>query len=151
MGSPNPYALLYVWAHWTLQIGLSCLESAMHLLQCWEPYPVGLLSAPAHAQTDPGPVWPGKWVLTISYHPQVNAMVERCHAHITKSLKKLVANCPARWPYFIPPMTFAINPDVCSSTNFSPFFRTFGREADQPVDRWMPYWPHTSHHPEQSK
>ena len=77
-------------------------------------------------------------IMTSSYHPAGNAMVERRHADIVKNLKKLVENQPAKWPKYLAPVAFAKNTAVCKSTDYTPFFLMFGREADRPVDRRMP-------------
>ena len=79
-----------------------------------------------------------KKVTTSSYHPQGNAVVERKNLDVTSTLKKLVVNNPHNWPKYLAPTAFAMNTAVCTSTNYTPYFLMFGREADRPIDRRMP-------------
>ena len=77
-------------------------------------------------------------VITSAYTPKSNGVLERRHADIVASLKRLVGNEPSTWDEFLPAVRFATNTLVCSSTGLSPFELVFGRMPHLPIDLSLP-------------
>ena len=68
---------------------------------------------------------------TSSYHPQSDGMVECCNRMFLDMLSIHVYS-ERDWDLKLPLLLFAYRTSLHSSTNFSPFHLTFGREAHVP-------------------
>jgi len=74
-----------------------------------------------------------KHLLSTSYHPQTNGLVERFNRTLCESLAKLVEQTN-EWDKYIAPVLFAYRSSKQSTTKLTPFYLTYGREAVLPVD-----------------
>ena len=77
---------------------------------------------------------------TASYHPAANGQVERINAPVKASIKSLCEDLVNHldWDQHIAPSIFAYNVCVNTTTGFTPFFLTYGREARLTVDSILP-------------
>jgi transposase InsO family protein len=73
-------------------------------------------------------------ILCTPYHPQSNGQVERFNATFVTQLAKLTNSESNNWDSYLYPVVFAYNTGTHSTTNFSPFELTFGRQANLPID-----------------
>uniref|UniRef100_A0A8C5HQZ8 Gypsy retrotransposon integrase-like protein 1 n=1 Tax=Gouania willdenowi TaxID=441366 RepID=A0A8C5HQZ8_GOUWI len=71
---------------------------------------------------------------TTPYHPKSDGMVERFNRTLIDQLAKTLLSCEGEWDCFLSEVAFAYNTSVHSSTGFTPYFLTHGREARTPVD-----------------
>ena len=71
---------------------------------------------------------------TTPYNPKSDGMVERLNRTVIDQLAKTLLVCEGEWDSFLPQVAFAYNTSVHSSTGFTPYFLTHGREARVPVD-----------------
>lgn len=71
---------------------------------------------------------------TMPYNPKSDGMVERLNRTVIDQLAKTLLVCEGEWDSFLPQVAFAYNTSVHSSTGFTPYFLTHGREACVPVD-----------------
>ena len=69
---------------------------------------------------------------TSPYHPQCNAQAEVANKHFQKYLAGMCENDTLHWEHLLPPMAFAYNTAVHSTTGLSPFFLTFGVQPNLP-------------------
>ena len=71
---------------------------------------------------------------TTPYHPQCDGLVERFNRTLLDMLATTVRNQPYAWEDHIRKISMAYNSSVHSSTDFTPFYLMFGREAKLPID-----------------
>ena len=69
---------------------------------------------------------------TSPYHPQCNAQAEVANKHFQKYLATMCENDTLHWEHLLPPMAFAYNTAVHSTTGLSPYFLTFGVQPNLP-------------------
>ena len=72
---------------------------------------------------------------TTPYCPQGNPQAERTNRTFVNMLKALSLKEKQNWRKHLPKLAFAINSTKCKTTNFSPYFLLFGREALLPIDQ----------------
>jgi len=101
---------------------------------------------PQKIQSDNGPQFAGnvvrelcerydiKRVLISPYHPQSNGMVERLNGTIGTALSKLAEEHKDSWDEYLALTLFAYRTTPQSSTNTTPFYLVYGREARLPID-----------------
>lgn len=71
---------------------------------------------------------------TTPYNPKSDGMVERLNRTVIDQLAKILLVSEGEWDSCLPHVAFAYNTSVHSSTGFTPYFLTHGREARVPVD-----------------
>uniref|UniRef100_A0A3Q2ZZT4 Gypsy retrotransposon integrase-like protein 1 n=1 Tax=Kryptolebias marmoratus TaxID=37003 RepID=A0A3Q2ZZT4_KRYMA len=71
---------------------------------------------------------------TTPYNPKSDGMVERFNRTLIDQLAKILLSCEGEWDSFLSQVAFAYNTSVHSSTGFTPYFLTHGREARAPID-----------------
>ncbi|MGL6003312.1 DDE-type integrase/transposase/recombinase, partial [Aeromonas sobria] len=69
---------------------------------------------------------------TSPYHPQCNSQAEIVNKTIAKYLSSFVDQTTLDWETYLPPLMFAYNTSMHSTTKFSPFFLTFGQKPRAP-------------------
>ncbi|OBZ80202.1 Transposon Ty3-I Gag-Pol polyprotein, partial [Choanephora cucurbitarum] len=77
--------------------------------------------------------------LTSAYHPRTNSKVERFNDVIKTMLRKYVNGALHRWDDFVNAALWASRIRVHTTTGFSPFYLTYGREPRLPGDPLLPY------------
>jgi hypothetical protein len=77
--------------------------------------------------------------LTSAYHPRTNGKAERFNGIIKSMLRKYVNGALHRWDDFVNTALWACRVRVHSTTGFSPFYLTYGREPRLPGDALQPY------------
>ena len=77
--------------------------------------------------------------LTSAYHPRTNSKVERFNGVIKGMLRKYINGALHRWDDFVNAALWASRIRVHSTTGYSPFFLTYGREPRLPGDTFAPY------------
>jgi hypothetical protein len=71
-------------------------------------------------------------LFTAARNPRCNGLVERLHACIKEQLRTLYDYHRGQWVQLLQSVVFAYNTSVHSSTNYTPYFVLFGREATTP-------------------
>ena len=71
---------------------------------------------------------------TTPYHPQCDGMVERFNRTLLNMLATHCKDHPWDWEQHIRKVCMAYNTSVHSTTNYTPFYLMFGRQARLPVD-----------------
>src|SRR6266498_805322 len=71
--------------------------------------------------------------LSTPYHPKTNGLVERFNKMLCESLAKLNEE-RENWDEYISPTLFAYRTKINKSTQFTPFYLTYGRKAKLPFD-----------------
>ena len=71
---------------------------------------------------------------TTAYHPQCDGLIERFNRTLLDMLSTAIKDHHFDWEDCIRPACMAYNTSVQSSTGYTPFFLTFGREAKIPAD-----------------
>ena len=75
-----------------------------------------------------------KQLKTTSYHPQCNGQTERMNRTLQAMIANYVDEKKTNWVQFLPLLQFAYNSAIHSTTKFSPFELTYGREPRLPLD-----------------
>ena len=75
---------------------------------------------------------------TTPYHPQGNGQVERFKRVIADTLSKYCAEKPQEWDVYLPYITFVYNTTVHRTIGATPYSMIFGREAQYPIDLFVP-------------
>ena len=75
---------------------------------------------------------------TTPYHPQGDGQTERLNRTVINMLKSIPENEKGNWRVHLPKLMFAYNATVNKTTQFSPFYLLFGREARLPIDDVFP-------------
>jgi hypothetical protein len=76
--------------------------------------------------------------LTSAYRPQTNGMVERFNRTIGECIAKLVQEDNKEWDQFIDAVLLAYRTKKHKTTNKTPFYLVYGREATLPIDLKIP-------------
>jgi transposase InsO family protein len=80
-----------------------------------------------------------KRVMTSSFHPQANGLIERFHHTLSQNLALYVNDRHDDWDDYLSAVCYAYNTAVnLDSTCYSPFFLMFGREPFSPLDTVLP-------------
>jgi hypothetical protein len=77
--------------------------------------------------------------LTSAYHPRTNGKAERFNGVIKQMLRKYTNGALHRWDDFVNTALWACRVRIHSTTGFSPFYLTYGREPRLPGDTLQPY------------
>ena len=72
--------------------------------------------------------------LSTPYHPQTNGLVEKLNRTLCDAIGKLVQLYEKEWDIYVPSVLFAYRTMKQSSTKFTPFYLTYGRQAITPLD-----------------
>lgn len=75
---------------------------------------------------------------TSPYHPQCDGMVERFNRTLIDLLTKILQQQQGEWDDYLRQVALAYNTSPHSSTGFTPFFLTHGREARLPANLLLP-------------
>ena len=75
---------------------------------------------------------------TTPYHPQGNGQVERFNRVIADTLSKYCAEKPQELELYLPYITFVYNTTVHQTIRATPYSMIFGREAQYPIDLFVP-------------
>ena len=75
---------------------------------------------------------------TTPYHPQGNGQVERFNRVIADTLSKYCAEKPQEWDIYLPYIIFVYNTTIHRTTGATPYSMIFGREAQYPIDLFVP-------------
>ena len=75
---------------------------------------------------------------TTQYHPQGNGQGERFNKVIADTLSKKFAEKPQEWDVSLPYITFVYNTTVHRTIGATPYSMIFGREAQYPIDLFVP-------------
>ena len=77
---------------------------------------------------------------TCAYHPASNGQVERINAPVKASIQAMIEDVVnhADWDSHLAASLFAYNICVNITTDFTPFFLTYGREARLTIDGVFP-------------
>ena len=78
---------------------------------------------------------------TTPYHPHRNGQVERFNRVIADTLSKYCAEKPQEWDVYLPFITFVYNTTVHRTIGATPYSMIFGREAQYPIDLFVPKRP----------
>ena len=71
---------------------------------------------------------------TTAYHPQSDGLIERFNWMLIQMLATCIDTYPFNWEDHIKKVCMAYNVSRQSSTQYSPFFLMFGRQAQLPID-----------------
>ena len=71
---------------------------------------------------------------TTPYKPDGNAQTERFNITMHDRLRTLMPDKKAKWPEYLPELTFMYNATPHSSTEYTPYFLMFGHESRPPID-----------------
>ena len=77
-------------------------------------------------------------VLTSSYHPESNGIVERVNRPLKAILTMYVNHMQHEWDLFLNSTIFAINTSTNESTGYAPHFLMYGQMPDLPIDDVLP-------------
>lgn len=80
-----------------------------------------------------------KHKLTSAFHPRTNGKVERYNGVIKSMLRKYVLGDITIWDQYVNPALWASRVRVHSTTGYSPFYLTYGREPHLPGDPLVPF------------
>ena len=71
---------------------------------------------------------------TTSFHPQINAVIERMNRNLLNILSKCIDQNQSDWSTLLPFVLMAYRSSVRESTGFTPYFLVFGHEMSLPLD-----------------
>ena len=74
-----------------------------------------------------------KWLQTMSYHPQMNRLVERSHQTIMHIIRKLEEDKKANWPSHLAEIAHTYNATWSTVTRYSPHYQMFRQWPRLPV------------------
>ncbi|CAG8771728.1 13614_t:CDS:1, partial [Gigaspora rosea] len=72
--------------------------------------------------------------LTAAYHPKTNGLTERFNKTLCSTLAKLVGDYKTTWDTLLPVALFAYYTLPNHTTKYDPFFLTYSRYANLPID-----------------
>ncbi|KAI4887649.1 hypothetical protein NFI96_026195 [Prochilodus magdalenae] len=75
---------------------------------------------------------------TTPYNPKSDGMVERFNKTLIEQLTRTLLHCGGEWDEYVKQVAFAYNTSVHSSTHFTPYYLTHGREARVPAEVLIP-------------
>ena len=78
--------------------------------------------------------WGVKQSFTTPYHPQCDGMVERFNRTLATMISTIIEQSRRNWDDLLPYVLFAYRTAAHSSTNETPFYLMFGRDALSPTD-----------------
>lgn len=81
-----------------------------------------------------------KPLFTTPFHPAGNGRIERLHATLKSSLRKLCADKPREWHRYLVPTMFALRELPSDRTGFSPFELLYGRAVRGPLSVLKDLW-----------
>ena len=81
-----------------------------------------------------------KQLVTTSYHPICNGLVERFNKTIKKMLMRMCAERPKDWDKYIDPLLFAYREAPQESLGFSPFELLYGWPVREPMQILKQLW-----------
>lgn len=81
-----------------------------------------------------------KPLFTTPYHPSGNGIVERFHATLKASLRKLCSDKPREWHQYVPATLFALREMPSDRTGFSAFKLLYGRRVRGPLSILRDLW-----------
>ena len=84
-----------------------------------------------------------KPLFTTPYHPSANGRIERFHATLKASLRKLCADKPREWHRYLPATLFAMREMPSDRTGFSAFELLYGRSLRGPLSVLRDLWEDT--------
>ena len=76
--------------------------------------------------------------ITMPYHPQGNGQVEKFNRVIADTLSKYCAEKPQEWDVYLPYISFVYNTTIHRTIGATPYSMIFGREAQYPIDLFVP-------------
>src|ERR1041384_865811 len=76
--------------------------------------------------------------LTSPFQPQTNGMVERFNRTLGECIAKLVINEEKEWDHFVSAVLFAYRTKKHKTTEYTPFYLMYGRQATLPVELKIP-------------
>ena len=79
-----------------------------------------------------------KKLQTMSYHPQINGLVEASHQTIVQMIRKLGEDKKANWPGHLAKIVHAYNATPSAVTGYSPHYLMFGCRPRLPVNIYFP-------------
>ncbi|XP_037794286.1 uncharacterized protein LOC119589789 [Penaeus monodon] len=85
-----------------------------------------------------------KPLFTTPYHPSGNGRVERFHATLKASLRKLCSDKPCEWHRYLVPTLFAMREIPSDRTGFSAFELLYGRTVRGPLSVLRDLWEDTT-------
>jgi hypothetical protein len=85
-----------------------------------------------------------KPLFTTPYHPSGNGRVERFHATLKASLRKLCSDKPREWHRYLVPTLFAMREIPSDRTGFSAFELLYGRTVRGPLSVLRDLWEDTT-------
>ena len=76
-----------------------------------------------------------KHIMTTSYHPQCNGLVEKFNQTLEKSLSMYTKKSQENWCAFVQPIVYSYNGSINATTGYSPYYLVHGTSAVFPADR----------------
>lgn len=73
-------------------------------------------------------------IFTTAHHPQSNGLVERSNSSVLNTLKTYTDDVGSNWDLYLPPIRFALNTAINTTTQETPYFLLYGIDPALPVD-----------------